>query len=210
MTVGFALPRRALVVDEPSSARQRLITQLAALSCEVTASDQEAEATALALDAEPDLVLLELRLRTGSGLSLLRALRPRLAATRFVVLTSYGSVATAVNATRLGADGYLCKPADISSVLAAAQGCEPDILDDAGQMLTLDQAIWEYIHYTLETTGSLSEAARRLGLWRQSLKRMISKYRPANGAITPLPTAPRADALRAHSPPPGMPRARLP
>ena len=44
--------------------------------------------------------------------------------------------------------------------------------------LTLDQAIWEYIHLTIESAGSLSEAARRLGLWRQSLKRMITKYRP--------------------------------
>jgi two-component system response regulator RegA len=205
-----ALPRRALIVDEPSSARQRLTAELAALAIEVTVSDHEAQALALALDEEPDLVLLELRLRVGSGLSLLRTLRPRLAGTRFVVLTSYGSVATAVSATRLGAAGYICKPATVSSVLAAADGVVPEDPDEPSPMLTLDQAIWEYIHHTLETTGSLSEAARRLGLWRQSLKRMITKYRPSGNTVTPLPTAPEAAAPREHWPPAGMHRARLP
>jgi two-component system response regulator RegA len=174
----------ALLVDDDGSARRQLASELGRRGFSVEASDDVEAATRGALLRRPALVVLELRLRSGSGLDLLARLRPELPHTRFVVVTHYGSVASAVRAMRLGATNYLCKPAAAAEVLRAA---EPAASNDVGlaedrppgSALTLDEAIWEYINRTVEDAGSLSEAARRLGLWRQSLKRMISKYRPA-------------------------------
>jgi two-component system response regulator RegA len=178
--------RNVLLIDVDCSARRQLAGEFTTLGFDVSASDAADDgAFSLASRLRPTLVVLELRLGVGSGLDLLARLRPELPAAKFVVLTSYGSVASAVRALRLGATNYLCKPARAREVLwAANESLAVDLPASqgpaAGDGLTLDQAIWEYIHHTIEISGSLSEAARRLGLWRQSLKRMITKHRPSD------------------------------
>jgi len=171
--------RTVLIADEESPGRRRLVGEFGQHGFEVHVSDGSAAAEELALRVRPALMVLELRLRSGSGLLLLSTLRPQLPATRFVVVTSFGSVATAVRAMRAGAAGYFCKPCTVGHMLAAIDDV---LIEGEGSSsscpLTLDLAIWEYIHETIEMSGSLSEAARRLGLWRRSLKRMIDKYRP--------------------------------
>jgi len=178
----------ALVADIDCSARQTLVWELAVQGYALYTSDTCDETLALARRCRPNLVVLELKLRTGSTFELLGQLHSELPEAKLVVLTSYGSVASAVRALRLGATDYLCKPARAGEVLRALM--EPRARDllaadasAANDSLTLDEAIWEYIHHTLEVSGSISEAARRLGVFRQSLKRMISKYRPANGGM---------------------------
>jgi two-component system response regulator RegA len=186
---------RALVIDLDSSARRELEHELRNRGFDVCASDSANEALAIAASVRPSLIVLELQLRSGWRFDLLARLRSELPSAKLVVLTSYGSVASAVRALRCGATNYLCKPARAAEVLWAASDSGDETADGrtegtheraANDSLTLDQAIWEYIHQTLEISGSISEAARRLGLFRQSLKRMISKYRPgdATGALS--------------------------
>jgi two-component system, response regulator RegA len=188
----------ALLLDADCSGRRRLARDLEARDFQVDVTDDAAEGHRLMLARRPALVVTELQLRAGHGIDLLAPARAALPDVRLVVLTSYGSVASAVRAMRLGASDYLCKPATAAEVLRAdgapargggdadaGFGVTPAPAPDAAGApapLTLDEAIWEYIHQTLEAAGSLSEAARRLGLYRQSLKRMITKYRPAGGA----------------------------
>lgn len=188
--VMFAVPKRhqVLLLDDDCSGRQQLTRELTQGGFDVNAADDADTGVAWAIERRPALVVLELRLRAGAGLDVLARLRPQLPASKFVVLTNYGSVASAVRAMRLGATNYLCKPAGLMDVLRAAEERAP-ASDSPGEplketelaALTLDEAIWEYINRAIEDAGSLSEAARRLGLWRQSLKRMITKYRPAPG-----------------------------
>jgi len=174
----------ALVVDDDSHTRHQLVRELVLQGYEVETTGDAKKAAGVALERRPVLVVLELQTRAASGLRLLAELRPQIPTTKFVVLTNYGSVASAVRAMSLGATNYLCKPASIAEVLRAAN----EVTTNDGSWpalrpaLTLDEAIWEYIHRTIEDSGSISEAARRLGLFRQSLKRMISKYRPSAGA----------------------------
>jgi two-component system response regulator RegA len=174
----------ALIVDLETSARRTLAWELSGHGYETCLTDNAEEALDVARRLRPRLVVLELRLRAGSELDLLLALRRELPEAKIIVLTSYGSVASAVRALRLGATNYLCKPAGAAQILWAADDTPtsdlPTDLAAANDTLTLDEAIWEYIHQTLEASGSISEAARRLGLFRQSLKRMISKYRPGD------------------------------
>ena len=190
-----------LLADDDDHGREQLAQDLRCRGFEVDVSDDLEGALALARGRRPTLVVLELRLRSGSGLDLLARLRPELPAAQLVVLTHYGSVASAVRAMRLGATNYLCKPAAIAEILRAAEPSASNDVRDAPEgtelatvpdlTLTLDEAIWEYINRTIEDAGSLSEAARRLGIWRQSLKRMVSKYRPAAPRRAGTALAPR-------------------
>jgi two-component system response regulator RegA len=103
--------------------------------------------------------------------------------TKIVLLTGYGSIATAVDAIRIGAVNYLAKPADVDDILAAFARSEspplspPDVGYDPP---SLARAEWEHINRVLsDCGGNISEAARRLGIHRRSLQRKLQKRPPS-------------------------------
>jgi two-component system response regulator RegA len=104
-------------------------------------------------------------------------------ATQIVVLTGYGSIATAIEATRLGATYYLPKPADVDEILAAfARGQAPPLTSAPAEFepVSLARAEYEHIQRVLsDCGGNVSEAARRLKIHRRSLQRKIQKLPPA-------------------------------
>jgi two-component system response regulator RegA len=103
---------------------------------------------------------------------------------QIVVLTGYGSIATALEATRRGAVDYLTKPADADQILAAFEksGQRPEAKNnaaDAGSAPSLARVEWEHIQRILtDCGGNISRAARVLGIHRRSLQRKLSKYPP--------------------------------
>jgi two-component system response regulator RegA len=125
--------------------------------------------------------VVDLRIGEESGLAVVKLLLARDPATRVVMLTGYGSIATAVEAMRLGAVHYLTKPADADEILAALQrGAAGTAPAPPGEPLSLARAEWEHINSVLmSVSGNISEAARRLGLHRRSLQRKLAKYPPA-------------------------------
>ena len=129
------------------------------------------------------VVLLDVMLPGKSGLELVRALLALDPATKIVLLTGYASIATAIEAIRLGAVHYLAKPAGIDEILAAfARAHAPSVTAAAGgfEPATLARAEWEHIQRVLgDCGGNISEAARRLGIHRRSLQRKLQKYPPA-------------------------------
>ena len=170
-----------LLVDDDGTYRERLAKAITQRGYEVrTAADAEA-AVALAEADSPEFAVLDLRMPGESGLELLRRLMTIDPTTRVLMLTGYGSIATAMEAVRLGAVNYLTKPADVDDILAAFTPEAP-----AGEA-NLDQATpslarveWEHIQRVLnDCEGNLSEAARRLGMHRRSLQRKASRKRPA-------------------------------
>jgi two-component system response regulator RegA len=126
--------------------------------------------------------IVDLRLRNDSGLDVIEDLRQRAPWIRIIVLTGYGSIATAVKATKLGATSYFTKPVDIDEVERALQSDEDE--DDEPipipeEFPSLYRHEREYIEYVLqECDGNISQAARRLGLHRQSLQRKLRKFSP--------------------------------
>jgi len=128
--------------------------------------------------AGPDLVVAEYRLAGKCVLDLLEAV-PRELWPRLVIVTSYGSVASAVRAIKLGVGGYLVKPASGAHVLRAAgrEVAAPE--ETPASYLSLDRAIWEVLNEAVEQAGTVSGAARRLGLHARSLRRMLAKYPPS-------------------------------
>jgi two-component system response regulator RegA len=143
------------------------------------ASDLSSIASIKNLDVQ--YAVVDLRLGADSGLDAIQAILARAPNAKIVVLTGYGSIATAVKATKLGAVGYLMKPADVDQVERALNG--EDIDDDEIPIPSEFQSLYrherEYIEFVLaECDGNISQAARRLGLHRQSLQRKLRKYTP--------------------------------
>ncbi len=167
-----------LVVEDDDFLRQRLVRALAERGMTAQGAATVAEALRLAEDA-PELAVVDLRVGDASGLDVLRALLAKDPATRVVMLTGYGSIATAVEAMRLGAVHYLTKPADADQILAALQRGAAQSPAPTAEPLSLARAEWEHINHVLvSVAGNISEAARRLGLHRRSLQRKLAKYPP--------------------------------
>jgi len=123
--------------------------------------------------------VVDLRLRRDSGLDAIAVIRERSPQTRVVILTGYASIATAVQAVKQGAVDYLTKPVDIDELERALRmgGVEASELPEEFQ--SLDRHQREYIEYVLARCGgNISEAARRLGIHRQSLQRKLRKFTP--------------------------------
>ena len=94
-----------------------------------------------------------------------------------VVLTGYGSIATALEAVRLGARHYLTKPADVDEILAAFDREPPGSPRGPSPVPTLARVEWEHINRVLaDCGGNISEAARVLGIHRRSLQRKLAKF----------------------------------
>jgi two-component system response regulator RegA len=130
--------------------------------------------------SEFSYAVVDLRLRRDSGLDAISSIKSRSPGTQVVVLTGYGSIATAVQATKNGATNYLTKPVDMDelehTLITGGLGDETPIPDE---FQSLDRHEREYIEYVLnECGGNISQAARRLGLHRQSLQRKLRKFTP--------------------------------
>jgi two-component system response regulator RegA len=102
---------------------------------------------------------------------------------RILILSGFGSIATAIDAIKLGAVNFLPKPADVDDILNAFKrgGTEVEVpeTDEEIPVPTLAQAEWEHIHRVLaDCSNNISEAARRLGIHRRSLQRKLRKRAP--------------------------------
>ncbi|HEY3592428.1 MAG TPA: response regulator [Polyangiaceae bacterium] len=170
-----------LIVDDDPVFRNRLSQALRDRGYEVRAAADAEAAMGLARGESPELAVVDLRMPGRSGLELVRELKSIDASTRIVVLTGYGSIATAVEAVRLGAQDYLTKPADLDVILAALARTADDkkAIPNDFQVPSLARTEWEHIHRVLtDCDGNVSEAARKLGIHRRSLQRKLNRYPP--------------------------------
>lgn len=136
------------------------------------------EALAEAEAWQPDQAVVDLRMPGRNGLEVVASLRERWPALRVVVLTGFGSIATAVEAIKLGAVHYLTKPTSVDEILAAFERTEPVLLDPpmTTQATPLDELEWEHLQRVLiDCGGNVSEAARRLGMHRRTLQRKLAR-----------------------------------
>lgn len=125
----------------------------------------------------PGYAVVDLKLNGVSGLACIEALRAHDPAMLIVVLTGFASIATAVEAIKLGACHYLAKPSstdDIEAAFHKAAG-DTDVMP-ADRPTSIKTLEWERIHQTLmDTDFNISETARRLGMHRRTLARKLEK-----------------------------------
>ena len=165
-----------LVVDDDEVFRQRLARALYERGLDVRTAPDVPGALAAARSDPPELAIVDLRMPGRSGLELVQELRKLDPATRILVLTGYGSIATAVESVKLGAATYLTKPVDADQILAAFNGETPPGSGPGFAVPSLARVEWEHIQRVMaDCGGNLSQAARALGIHRRSLQRKLSK-----------------------------------
>ncbi|MCC6624931.1 MAG: response regulator [Deltaproteobacteria bacterium] len=174
------VPRSILIVDDEAPLRERLVRAMRDRGLDARGAADGDAAIALAREDSPELAVVDLRMPGRGGLDVVRELHTIDPSTRIVVLTGYGSIATAVEAMRLGAVHYLQKPADADEILAALARGEADAEAPTAtaptEVPSLARVEWEHIQRVMQDCdGNVSQAARLLGLHRRSLQRKLGK-----------------------------------
>ena len=169
--------RRLLIVEDDAVFARTLQRSFERRGYRVWQAARAEDVEALLPDARPGFAVVDLKLGGASGLPCVAALHAHDPAMLIVVLTGFASIATAVEAIKLGASHYLAKPSntdDIEAAFARAAGnsAEP-IGARPSSIKTLE---WERINEVLAETGfNISETARRLGMHRRTLARKLEK-----------------------------------
>jgi len=177
-------PPRLLLVDDDPVFRNVLAGALERRGFEVCTAGDADEAQREARRRRPRFAIVDLRMPRRSGLEVVADLHALDADLRIVVLTGYASIATAVEAIKLGATHYLTKPADADEILAAfeRERGDPDV-SPAPDPMSVRQLEWEHLQRVLtECGGNISAAARRLQMHRRTLQRKLK--RPPAGSFT--------------------------
>ena len=168
-----------LLVDDDAVFCQVLSRALEKRGYMVTVAHSVEQAMPLAQANPPEYAVVDLKMDGASGLALIRALHELDSATRIVVLTGYASIATAVEAIKLGATQYLAKPANTDEIVAAFGHLPSPDLPLNAQITTVERLEWEHIQRVLhEHQDNISATARALNMHRRTLQRKLMK-RPA-------------------------------
>jgi len=166
-----------LLVDDDEIFCQVLARALRKRGYEVRVAHDVASALVLVDKFIPEYAVVDLNMPGSSGLVLVERLNALGENTAIVVLTGYASIATAVEAIKLGAMHYLTKPADADEIIAAFNRVDgSSVTPVASRPMSVNRLEWEHLQKILaECGGNISAAARRLGMHRRTLQRKLQK-----------------------------------
>jgi two-component system response regulator RegA len=168
-----------LLVDDDPAYCDMLQRAMRRRGFRVTVCHSADDALSTLASGLPTHAVVDLRMPGRSGLSLVDELHRASPEMKIVVLTGYASIATAVDAIKLGATHYLAKPADADEILAAFEDRAPAPESVPAQPLSVDRLAWEHIQRVLaEHGGNVSATARALGMHRRTLQRKLGKRAP--------------------------------
>ena len=173
--------RTLVIVEDDASFARALKRSFERRGYSVTLCEGIEDVAALLAASPPDYAVVDLKLNGGSGLECVKLLHAADAEMPIVVLTGFASIATAVEAIKLGACHYLAKPSNTDDIEAAFKKATGDsTIPLTARPTSIKSLEWERIHETLvETEFNVSETARRLGMHRRTLARKLAK-RPMN------------------------------
>ena len=170
--------RRLMIVEDDVAFARTLARSFERRGYDVRQANSAEALREVLEDFEPTHAVVDLKLNgEASGLQCVQVLNARDAEMLIVVLTGFASIATAVEAIKLGARHYLAKPAGTDEIEAAfaRQEGDPDAVLSA-RPTSIKTLEWERIHEVLaETNFNISETARRLGMHRRTLARKLEK-----------------------------------
>jgi len=166
-----------LVVDDDVTFCRVTKRAMEACGFAVRVAHDVPSAIQIAEEDPPEFALVDLKMPGESGLELVRRLKVLREDACIVVLTGYASIATAIEAIKLGATHYLAKPARTDEILAAFGNCDTttgvSIREDPMRIRRVE---WEHIQKVLmDNRGNISATARALGMHRRTLQRKLAK-----------------------------------
>jgi two-component system response regulator RegA len=179
-------PSRApsvLIIDNHEAFGTSLGRGLRELGCATALSTDLRQAEIMCSTSAPSLIVTELRVDGRWAFDFIPELRVQLEHCKVVIVTVYPSIATAVHAIRIGFHGYFAKPVTARAILDAMESTNAEREEHPARDTrwpTLQRTIWEYLNHVFVEAGTMSEAARRLGVDRRSLRRMLAKYPPVS------------------------------
>ncbi len=165
-----------LLVDDDATFCKVLSAALEKRGFAVTVAHSVEQAIPLAESNPPEFAVVDLKMGGAPGLVLVKVLHELDPNTRIVVLTGYASIATAVEAIKLGATQYLAKPANTDEIVAAFDHTPDSNAPLRTQPAQIERLEWEHIQRVLgEHDGNISATARALNMHRRTLQRKLAK-----------------------------------
>ena len=166
-----------LLVDDDVTFCTVLKTAMEKRSFQVSVAYDVKTGLTLAEQTEPEYAVIDLRIGHDSGLELVKKLISLDNNTRIVMLTGFASIATAVEAIKLGATHYLTKPANADEIVSALYRNEGDASVAINEApLSVKRLEWEHLQAVLmQHEGNISAAARALNMHRRTLQRKLDK-----------------------------------
>jgi two-component system response regulator RegA len=166
-----------LIVDDDTTFAGILSRALTRRGYNVVTASNGAEALSRCREHQPAQAVVDLKLETESGLNLLPQLKTINPDLQVLILTGYSSISTAVEAIKMGATNYLCKPASVDDILSAFEQSAPNpevAINETPP--SVERLEWEHIQRVLaENDGNISATARSLGMHRRTLQRKLQK-----------------------------------
>ena len=168
-----------LLVDDDTTFCKVLSAALARRGFAVTVAHSVEQAIPFAESNPPEFAVVDLKMDGASGLAMVKRLHGLDPNTRIVVLTGYASIATAVEAIKLGATQYLAKPANADEIVAAFDHAPDSNAPLKTQPTQIENLEWEHIQRVLrEHDDNISATARALNMHRRTLQRKLAKPPP--------------------------------
>lgn len=170
--------KKLLIIEDDIALASVLTRRMTKQGFECQQCHDATQGLLIARQFRPTHVLLDMKLEQENGLKLISPLRQLLPDVTMVLLTGYASIATAVEAIRLGADNYLAKPVDTQTLLSALSVTQFDyeIETLTEEPLSPKRLEWEHIQQVLTANnGNVSATARQLGMHRRTLQRKLLK-----------------------------------
>jgi len=168
---------KLLIIEDDINLASTLARRLTKQGFMCDVAHNQSDALLRARQIVPDSILLDMKLGDDNGLLLIKPLRNLLENTHIVLLTGFASIATAVEAMRLGANDYLTKPIDMATLLKALKNETSELqtsIDDA--VMSPERLEWEHIQQVLHSNdGNISVTARQLNMHRRTLQRKLQK-----------------------------------
>ena len=172
--------KELLLVEDDTIFANTLVRRLTKHEFNCVHVDSNSEALLACHRHKPDFILLDMKLANETTLGIITPLRKLRPQSRIILLTGFASIATAVDAIKLGADDYLSKPLDTQTLLAALNDSKASLIETHaeidGDTLSTEQVEWQHIQQVLKANnGNISATARQLSMHRRTLQRKLQK-----------------------------------
>ncbi len=179
MPTSHKTSRQLLIVEDDVTFANTLMRRLTKYGYTCKHVENNTDALLACHQFAPNYILLDMKLTSETTLSIIPALRQLRTSTQIILLTGFASIATAVEAIKLGADDYLSKPVDTQTLLATLHGNKVNLNGAEPtneQTLSAEQVEWQHIQQVLKANqGNISATARQLSMHRRTLQRKLQK-----------------------------------
>ncbi|MFK8011401.1 MAG: response regulator transcription factor [Marinicellaceae bacterium] len=169
--------KRILLVDDDEVFCQVLANTLEKREFKTKQANNFKQSLEIIQNWLPHYAVVDLRIGHESGIKVCQMLLEKLPEIHIVILTGYASIATAVEAIKMGVIQYLTKPRDVDTILKALQQNTVDLeVKIPSKPLPVKRLEWEHLQNVLaENKGNISKAAEQLGMHRRTLQRKLQK-----------------------------------